>query len=251
MTRPPVNRRPVAVVTGGVEGIGWATTEGLVCDGFHVVLAARVADDRLAERIDKLAASGGSAEPFVADVTDPAATNDLYRSVFTNHRRLDALVANAGVLGDARLGMISEQALHDTFDVNTMGGIRHLQAAARLMTKAGSGSIVLIGSIMGLAGNPGQVLYSASKAALVGAMRSGAKELGPAGVRVNVVAPGYISTRMIEGLTAELDAERVANIALGRPGTASEVASVVRFLCSDAARYVTGQAIGVDGGMVV
>ena len=243
--------RRVAVVTGAVEGIGWATAQRLASDGFDIVLVGRLDDDRLKLRAEELESAGAAVLPVAADVTDSDATADLYRMVFGTYRRLDALVANAGVLGDARLGMISEQLLHETFEINALGAIRHLQAAARLMTKGRHGSVVLVGSIIGTVGNPGQIVYAATKAAVVGAVRAAAKELGPSGVRVNAVAPGYIDTRMISHLPQEVHAQRLAGIALGRPGEAAEVAEVIRFLCSDAASYVTGQIIGVDGGMVL
>jgi 3-oxoacyl-[acyl-carrier protein] reductase len=119
------------------------------------------------------------------------------------------------------------------------------------MLRTGGGSIVLVGSIIGQEGNPGQVVYSATKASVVGAMRSAAKELGPSGIRVNVIAPGYIATHMIEHLPQEVHEERVAGIPLGRAGDPVEVAEAIRFLCSERSRYITGQVIGVDGGMVI
>jgi 3-oxoacyl-[acyl-carrier protein] reductase len=171
--------------------------------------------------------------------------------LFASHRRLDALVANAGALGDARIGMISEALLHDTIDVNLLGAVRHVQCAARLMQRRGGGAIVLVGSVMGLGGNAGQVPYAAAKAGLIGVMRSAAKELGPAGVRVNVVAPGFVETRLTAELPVDVRDARIDAVALGRAGSAEEVAEVIAFLVSDAAAYVTGQVVGVDGGMVI
>lgn len=241
----------VAVVTGAVDGIGWATARALAAQGAHVVLAVRVDDDRLAARLDELQREGLSGAGVAADVTDAAAVADLYKGIFKDHKRLDVMVANAGALGDARLGMISEDLLVGTIDVNLTGAIRHIQGAARIMQRAKAGSIVVIGSIMGLAGNPGQVPYSAAKAGLVGAVRSAAKELGPVGIRCNLVAPGFIETPLVADLDEAVRAERIGAVAMGRAGTPEDVAAVVGFLASDASSYVTGQVIGVDGGMVV
>jgi 3-oxoacyl-[acyl-carrier protein] reductase len=241
----------VAVVTGAVEGIGWATASLLAAEGAAVALVGRTDDERLAARVAELEATGADVLGIAADVTDPAAVGACYRQVFERWKRLDVLVANAGVLGDARIGMIGEDLLHTTLEVNLAGSIRHLQAAARLMQRSKSGSIVLVSSIVGVQGNVGQVAYAASKAGMIGATRAAAKELAPAGIRVNAVAPGYIATRMIAHLPPEVHQERVAAIPTGRPGEAEEVARAIAFLASDLSSYVTGQVLGVDGGMVL
>lgn len=241
----------VALVTGAAEGIGWATARLLGDRGAAVVLVGRVQDERLQSRLDELTANGVSARAMAADLTDPGAIAATYKQVFSEFRRLDVLVANAGALGDAPLGMISEDLLSRTVDVNLLGTIRHIQSASRLMRRSNGGSIIAVGSIMGLAGNVGQVPYSAAKAGLIGAVRSASKELAPHAVRCNVVAPGFIETKLTANLNPEVRSERIRSVAIGRAGTAEEVAELIAFLASDAAAYITGQVIGVDGGLVV
>lgn len=241
----------VAVVTGAVEGIGWATAALLASRGAHVVVAGRVDDQRLTDRVKAIIDTGGSAEAVACDVADATSVKDLFQRVFASHKRLDVMVVNAGRLGDARLGMITEDLLRSTIDVNLVGAIRCVQGAARLMQRGGRGSIVVLGSIMGTRGNAGQVPYAAAKAGLHGVVLSAAKEMAASGVRVNLVAPGFIETNLTAPLSDAVRAERLASIPMGRAGSAEEVAEVIAFLASDAAGYVTGQTIGVDGAMVV
>ena len=168
-----------------------------------------------------------------------------------NVGQLDAVVNNAGILDDALLGMVNEQQLSRTFAVNTEAVIFHMQYASRLMMKQKSGSIINVSSIIGRVGNIGQTVYSASKAAVIGATYSAAKELAVHNIRVNAVAPGFIETDMTKQLSANKFEERLKEIKMGRIGKAEEVANVIIFLASDQSTYVTGQVIGVDGGMVI
>jgi 3-oxoacyl-[acyl-carrier protein] reductase len=161
------------------------------------------------------------------------------------------VVANAGILEDALLGMIGDGLVQRMLETNVAGTLNTVQAAARVMMRQRYGSLVLLASIVGERGNAGQVAYSASKAAVATIARSAAKELGRYGIRVNAVAPGVIQTDMISHLPDEVLSRRLSDTALGRLGSPDDVATVIRFLVSDDSSYVTGQVIGVDGGLVL
>lgn len=235
--------QPVALVTGSTRGIGLATARRLAADGHLVVVNGRTAAD--AERV----AAEVEGYPLSYDVADESAVTEAFRTIFSEFKRLDALVNNAGVQEDALLGMVTKDVVARALETNVAGAIWHLRGAARLMMRAKRGSIVNVSSIMGVEGAAGQVVYASSKAALIGATKAAAKELAPAGIRVNAVAPGFIATDMTERLDEADMTRRLEAIDLGRAGTAEEVAHLIAFLTSDAAAYITGQVIGVDGGM--
>jgi 3-oxoacyl-[acyl-carrier protein] reductase len=260
LTRPPDTGRPksqaldgrVALVTGAGRGIGWATAQRLARAGARVVLNGHSDPEGLAAKAAALTAeSGAHCLSVVADMACPTEIVGLYRTIHTTFGRLDILVSNAGILEDARLGMIADDSLERVMQVNLHAAIRNVQLAARLMRRGHGGAMVLVSSIVGLRGNAGQAVYAASKAGLIGLTLSAAKELGPDCIRVNAVAPGYIETDMIRHLDSATDATRRAAIPLGRAGQADEVADAILFLVSDQAAYVTGQVLGVDGGMIL
>ena len=224
----------VAFITGSTHGIGWATGR---------LLASRVEGLR---RIGAAPAMG-----LFLDITDLHQLTAAYRQIFQTYKRLDILVNNAGILEDALLGMIPAESIARTFAVNTFSAIHNLQQAARLMVRNRGGAIVNVSSIVGRVGNEGQAVYSASKAALIGLTLSAAKELAPKNIRVNAVAPGLIETRMIGQLAPDKRAQLEKGIKIGRIGSPDDVANAIAFLVSDLASYITGQVLGVDGGMLI
>jgi len=235
----------VALVTGGTRGIGLATARALVEAGATVVLTGR--DEARA----KEAAASVGASGLALDVTDAKAVSSLVRGVAKEHGKLDVVVANAGIMEDALLGMIKEDVVDTTLSTNVAGTLHTVQAAARAMMRKKTGSIVVLASIVGEQGSAGQTVYAASKAAVANIAKSAAKELGRSGIRVNAVAPGVIETDLTAGLSEDAKAENAGKTPLGRLGRAEEVANAIRFLVSDEASFITGQVLGVDGGLVL
>ncbi|MBD5605900.1 MAG: SDR family oxidoreductase, partial [Candidatus Eremiobacteraeota bacterium] len=207
----------------------------------------------LAETAVAVAAARAEARvhTIVADVADAGAVDAFVADVAATLGRIDIAVANAGQAVDGLIVRSKPTDIDAMLDVNLKSAFYLVRAVARPMMKQRSGSVVLISSIVGVAGNAGQAAYAASKAGLLGLAKSVAKELGSRNVRVNAVAPGLIETAMTESMPEAARAHYLATIPLGRAGTPDDVSGVVTFLCSDAARYVTGQTIVVDGGFLM
>ncbi len=242
----------VVFITGSTRGIGLAAAELCAQHGATILLNGCSNADRLRAKAEEISREFDvRAEGFVCDVADPEAVQNVYRQIFKNYKQLDVLVNNAGILQDGFVGMIPHDDIERTLAVNLAGALYNLQAATRLMSRKKAGSIINMTSIIGVNGNVGQALYGSSKAGLIGLTRSAAKELAPKGIRVNAIAPGFIDTDMARSIPPETFEERVASIGMNRIGTPREVANVVLFLASDLSAYVTGQVIGVDGGMII
>jgi 3-oxoacyl-[acyl-carrier protein] reductase len=244
----------IALVTGGTRGIGLATARALADAGATVTITGRDADRAT------LAAKEFGGTGVALDVTDFDAVGSVVSQVVAAHGGLDILIANAGIMESGLLGMLRADDVRRTLDTNVAGAVAAVQAAARAMSRKRvgpdgverrGGSIVLLASVVGTFGAAGQSVYAASKAAVAALARSAARELGGRGIRVNAVAPGVIRTDLTANLPAEVLARQTAATPIGRLGAPEEVADVIRFLAGDGARYVTGQVLGVDGGLVV
>ena len=242
----------VALVTGSSRGIGRAVVETLAAAGSDVVINARKDSNELEELAAAITTKHGvRCEAIPADISDAAEVSAMFQKTFKSFRRLDTLVNNAGILRDGLIGMIRQDDLQSTIATNTIGTLNCIQTGARLLQRSGGGSIINVTSIIGVRGNAGQLVYSASKGAVLTATLSAAKELARMQIRVNAIAPGFIETEMIESIPKEMYRELLASIAMGRIGTPDDVADVALFLASPLSRYVTGSVIGVDGGMLV
>ena len=238
--------KQVALVTGGSRGIGRAIVLALARSGRHVLINYLSRQDMAEETLRQAAESGGSGELLPFDVADGAASLLAVEGALARHGRLDVLVNNAGIRNDMLIVWMQPQDWQGVIDTNLTGFYNVTRPVVKQMMLRRSGRIVNIASTSGQSGMAGQVNYSAAKAGLIGATQALAREVARRHVTVNAVAPGFIETDMLEGLAKEEIEKRVP---MGRLGRAEEVAAAVVFLCSPEASYITGQVIGVNGGV--
>jgi 3-oxoacyl-[acyl-carrier protein] reductase len=239
----------VALVTGGSRGIGAAICAELGAAGATVVVNYVRDQSAAAAVCDRVRESGGRAEAVQGDVSTAEGAAALVSQVELDVGPIDILVNNAGITRDDLIMRLSEEDWHTVIDTNLGGAFFTCRALSRPMLKRRTGAIVNISSIVGVHGNAGQTNYAASKAGLIGLTKSLAKELGGRGIRVNAIAPGYIATELTDALPEEARSAILGNTPLGRLGEPDDVARAVRFLVSDAAGFITGDVLAVDGGL--
>lgn len=244
--------KKTALVTGGSRGIGRAICLRLAKDGMNVIFSYRSGEEMALETQSMCREHGVEALGVKADVKNVEDCDELIRKALDfGQGKVDVLVNNAGITKDNLLIKIKDEDLNEVLDVNVKGTFYMMRGIARVMLKQKSGSIVNLSSVVGLRGNPGQVNYAASKAAVIGMTKSLAKELSSRQIRVNAVAPGMINTDMT-AILPEAEKEKImSQIPFGKMGTAQDVANTVAFLAGDESRYITGQVICVDGGMAM
>jgi 3-oxoacyl-[acyl-carrier protein] reductase len=235
----------VVLVTGGTRGIGAACVRWFLDHGDQVATTFRTPEPPDPPQ----GAPSGCFAAVRCDVRNPDEVETAFRQVEDQWGPVEVLVANAGITMDSLILRMSDQAFHDVIDANLTGAFRVAKRAVAKMLRQHTGRIIFVSSVGAFVGLPGQANYAASKAGLVGMARAIAREVGSRQITVNVVAPGLIDTDMTASLGAERVAAMTGQVPLGRPGTAADVASVVGFLASDAAAYVTGAVVPVDGGL--
>jgi len=242
--------KKTAVITGSSRGIGAAIALRLAKDGFNIALndlnEGMFENNDITERIKE---QGAETEIFCADVSKYDQCEAMVKAVKERFGTIDVLINNAGITRDGLMGRMSEEQYDSVIAVNQKSVFNMMKLAGNVMIRQKHGKIVNLASVAGLYGNPGQINYSASKAAIIGMTKTAAKELGSRNINVNAVAPGFIKTPMTDKLTDEQRAKMLEAIAMKRYGTVEEIAGVVSFLCSEDASYVTGQVIEISGGL--
>ncbi len=241
----------VALVTGASRGIGRAAALALAQSGARVVVNYRGQQAAADEVVAAIETGGGAASAVQADVAQSGDVERLLKATLDTYGRIDVLVNNAGITRDNLLLRMKDDEWDAVMATNLRGAYLLTKAVLRPMMKARGGRIITISSVVGLTGNAGQANYAAAKAGLIGFTKSVAREMASRGITANAIAPGYIETDITSGLSDEIRSSVLANIPAGRLGQPDDVAGAVVFLASDAAAYVTGQTLAVDGGMTM
>ena len=241
----------VALVTGGTTGIGKAIAQELAKSGFNIAINYRTETEEMQELKKEIEANNVKCLFVKADISKFEETEKMAKEIIENFEKIDILVNNAGVTKDGLIMRMKEDAFKQVIDINLVGTFNVTRNIVPYMVKQRSGRIINIASVVGIVGNAGQSNYSASKAGIIGFTKSLAKELSSRNILVNAVAPGFIETKMTDILNETVKESILSQIPLGRMGTPSEVANVVKFLSEEDSSYITGQVINIDGGMVM
>lgn len=241
----------VTIVTGASGGLGSKIAKAFGREGAHVIAFAGRSLEVAEEVAKEIAARGGSAMAMSVDVSSPASVEEAVRETCEKFGRIDILINNAGVRRDNFLIRMTDEEWEEVINVNLSGVFHFMRSVGKRMFRQRSGRIVNISSVAGVLGNPGQCNYSASKAGVIGLTKAAARELAMRDVTVNVIAPGFIDAGMTGKLSHEIRDKLIQGVPLGRAGCAGDVAEACLFLASDAACYITGQVLCVDGGFAM
>lgn len=240
-----------AIITGASRGIGKSTATLFAQNGANLILMSRN-EEKLKSLQQELVESYKIEVVYYAfDITDEEKLKEVFLDIKKSKKNIDAVVNNAGIMEDAVLQMVKPELIQKTYATNVFALIDISKRASKLMLRNRKGSIINLTSIIGVEGNLGQTIYGSSKSAVLGFTKSLSKELASLNIRVNGVAPGFIDTDMTRGMDEKFYEKNLASIAMGRLGKPEDVAKTILFLASDLSEYVTGQIIGVDGGMVI